>query len=101
MAIAFAKEGADILIVYLNEHEDARQTKDEVEATGRQCLSLAGDVGDEQVCRWVVDQAIGEFGRVDVVVNNAAEQHPQKSITDISRQQLERTFQSNSIPCFS
>ena len=95
VAVLFAKEGADVAIVYLNEHEDAKETKNLVEREGHRCLSVAGDIGDEAFCRQVVDQVVNEFGQLDVVVNNAAAQHPQKSLTDISAEQLERTFRTN------
>ena len=92
VAIAFAKEGADIAIVYLNEHGDANATKRKVEDAGRRCLLIAGDVGDEVFCRHAVEQTVDTFRQLDILVNNAAEQHPQESIATISREQLERTF---------
>ncbi|MDB5084173.1 MAG: short chain dehydrogenase family protein [Bacilli bacterium] len=95
VAIYYAKEGADVTIVYLNEHTDADETKRQVEQEGRRCLTIAGDLGDESFCQQVVDQAIETFGKVDILVNNAAEQHPQQSLQDISAQQLEQTFRTN------
>jgi NAD(P)-dependent dehydrogenase (short-subunit alcohol dehydrogenase family) len=95
VAIAFAKEGADIGIVYLNEHEDAKETQRLVEQEGRRCLPIAGDVGDEAFCKDSVARAIREFGGLDVLVNNAAEQHPQDSLEQITAEQLERTFRTN------
>lgn len=95
VAIAFAKEGANVAIVYLNEHEDARETKHMVEQHGACCALIAGDIGDEEFCRQSVQQTLDEFGHLDVLINNAAEQHPQKRITDISAEQLERTFRTN------
>ncbi|HSJ54967.1 MAG TPA: SDR family oxidoreductase [Anaerolineae bacterium] len=95
VAIAFAKEGADLSIVYLNEHEDAQTTRREVEQEGRRCLTIAGDVGDEQFCRQAVEQTVRELGHLDVLVNNAAEQHPKDSIHAISEAQLLRTFKTN------
>ncbi len=95
VAAAFAKEGADIVIAYLDEHQDAAEAKRVVEGYGRKCLTLAGDVGDEVFCRHVVQKTLDEFGHVDILVNNAAEQHTQESIDDISREQLERTFRTN------
>jgi NAD(P)-dependent dehydrogenase (short-subunit alcohol dehydrogenase family) len=95
VAIAYAKEGADVAIVYLNEHQDAEETKRLVEKEGRRCLAIAGDVGDERFCRDTVEQTVKEFGRLDILVNNAAEQHPQDSIEKITAEQLERTFRTN------
>lgn len=95
VAIAFAKEGADVSIVYLNEHEDAEKTKHEVEAEGRRCLTMAGDIGDESFCQQTVEKTVQTLGQLDVLVNNAAEQHPQDSIEEISEEQLVRTFRTN------
>jgi len=95
VALAFAKEGADISIVYLNEHGDAEETQRQVQQEGRRCMTIAGDVGEEQFCRQVVERTVAEFGRLDILVNNAAEQHPQESIDQISAAQLERTFRTN------
>lgn len=95
VAIYFAKEGAHVAICYLNENEDAIQTKELVEKEGRQCLIIPGDIGDEQHCRDAVEKVVSTFGRLDILVNNAAEQHPQKSILDISEEQLVRTFRTN------
>jgi len=95
VAIDFAKEGADVAVLYLNEHEDAKETKKLVEKEGRTCVLIAGDIGDEQFCREAVERAYKELGRLDILVNNAAEQHPQKEITQISAYQLERTFRTN------
>jgi NAD(P)-dependent dehydrogenase (short-subunit alcohol dehydrogenase family) len=95
VAIAFAKEGADISVVYLEERRDADETKRLVEEYGSKCLLIEGDVGEEKFCRKAVDQTMKDFGRLDVVVNNAAEQHPQDSIEKITEKQLERTFRTN------
>ena len=95
VAIAFAREGADVAIVYLDEHEDARETRDLVTRHGRRCLLLAGDVGDESFCRDAVDRSVRELGGLDVLVNNAAEQHPRESIEEITEEQLTRTFRTN------
>ncbi len=95
VAIAFAREGADVAIAYLNEHEDAAETRKRVEAEGRRCVTIAGDVGEESFCRDAVRQTIDQFGHLDVLVNNAAEQRPQESIEKISAEQLERTFRTN------
>jgi NAD(P)-dependent dehydrogenase (short-subunit alcohol dehydrogenase family) len=95
VAIYFAKEGADVAIIYLNEHEDAEETKRQVEQEGRQCFLIAGDIGDEQFCKEAVKKTIDQFGKIDIVVNNAAEQHPQNSLLNITSQQLEKTFRTN------
>jgi NAD(P)-dependent dehydrogenase (short-subunit alcohol dehydrogenase family) len=95
VAIAFAKEGADVAIVYLEEHEDANETKRLVEENGRRCLLVSGDVGQEGFCRKAVGQIVKELGKIDILVNNAAEQHLQESIDKITEKQLERTFRTN------
>jgi NAD(P)-dependent dehydrogenase (short-subunit alcohol dehydrogenase family) len=95
VAYAFATEGADLAILYLDEHEDAQETQKRVESKGRRCLLIAGDIGDESFCKESVERAVCELGRLDVVVNNAAEQHQQKNLEDISAEQLERTFRTN------
>ena len=95
VAIAFAKEGAEVAIAYLNEHGDAQETQARVEQEGRRCLALDGDVGDEAFCQDVVQETVRTFGRLDILVNNAAEQHPQDDITKITGVQLERTFRTN------
>jgi NAD(P)-dependent dehydrogenase (short-subunit alcohol dehydrogenase family) len=95
VAIAYAKEGADVAIVYLDEHEDAMETKRKIEQLGQRCIVIAGDVGDPEFCADAVSLTVEEFGKLDVLVNNAAEQHPQKSLLDISPEQLERTFRTN------
>jgi NAD(P)-dependent dehydrogenase (short-subunit alcohol dehydrogenase family) len=95
VAIAFAKEGADVSIVYLEEQRDADETKRLVEEHGGKCLLIEGDVGQEEFCRKAVSQTVEEFGGVDVIVNNAAEQHAQDSIEKITEKQLERTFRTN------
>jgi NAD(P)-dependent dehydrogenase (short-subunit alcohol dehydrogenase family) len=95
VAVAFAREGADVAIVYLNEHKDAEETKRLVEQEGRRCRTMAGDVGISAFCSESVDRTLREFGHLDILVNNAAEQHPQDSIVKISSEQLERTFRTN------
>jgi len=95
VAIAFAKEGADISVVYLEERKDANETKRLVEEYGRRCLLIEGDVGEEEFCRKAVEQTVKEFSKIDILVNNAAEQHPQESIEKITERQLERTFRTN------
>ena len=95
VAIAFAKEGADVSVVYLEERKDANETKRLVEEHGGKCLLIEGDVGQEEFCRKAVEQTVTEFDKLDILVNNAAEQHPQDSIEKISEKQLERTFRTN------
>ncbi|AXI39361.1 NAD(P)-dependent oxidoreductase [Bacillaceae bacterium ZC4] len=95
VAVLFAKEGADVAIIYLNEHEDAKETKGFVEQLGRKCHLIAGDLGDEAFCQQAVKGAKDQFGKVDILVNNAAEQHPQQGIEFITAEQLERTFRTN------
>src|SRR5436305_1315087 len=95
VAIAFAKEGADIAVVYLEEQKDAAETRRLVEKHGRKCLLIKGDVGQEEFCRKIVAQTVKEFAKLDILVNNAAEQHPQDSIEKITQNQLERTFRTN------
>jgi NAD(P)-dependent dehydrogenase (short-subunit alcohol dehydrogenase family) len=95
VAIAFAKEGADVSVVYLEERKDANETRRRVEEHGGKCLLIEGDVGGEEFCRKAVEQTVKEFGKLDIVVNNAAEQHPQETIEKISEKQLERTFRTN------
>ena len=101
VAILFAKEGADVALVYLNEHDDAAETKRRVEAEGRRCVTFAGDVGLEPFCHDVVQQTIAALGQLDILVNNAAEQHPQDSLAKITAEQLERTFRTNIFSYFS
>ncbi|WP_322922992.1 SDR family oxidoreductase [Paenibacillus campi] len=95
VAVHFAKEGADVAIIYREEDKDAEETKRYVEAEGRKCVAIAGDIGDESFARSAVEQTVQSLGGLDIVVNNAAEQHVQQSIEDISAEQLERTFRSN------
>ncbi|KYG34381.1 SDR family oxidoreductase [Alkalihalobacillus trypoxylicola] len=95
VAIAYAKEGASVSIVYLDEHEDANETKRLVEEKGGNCLLISGDVGDESFCHQAVQKTIETFGQLDILINNAAEQHYQTNIEDITSQQLLRTFQTN------
>ena len=95
VAVLFAREGADVAILYLNEDEDAETAKKEVEEEGGRCLLMRGDVGDEAFCQDAVKRTVDEFGGLNVLVNNAAEQHPQKSLLDITEEQLVRTFRTN------
>jgi NAD(P)-dependent dehydrogenase (short-subunit alcohol dehydrogenase family) len=95
VAVLFAREGADVAILYLDQHQDADETRRVVEEQGRQCLTFAGDVADRDVCRKVIDETLAKFGKLDVLVNNAAEQHPQEGLEDISEEQWEKTFRTN------
>ena len=95
VAALFAREGADVSIVYLCEHDDANKTKQIVEKEGRKALTIAGDIGDKQFCEKAVQQTVDQLGGLDVLVNNAGEQHWAKDITQIDEHQLRRTFQTN------
>ena len=99
-AIAYAKEGADIAIVYLDEHNDAEETKAQIRDEGVRCLTLSGDVSKEAFCQAAVSQTVNELGGLDILVNNAAEQHPQDGIENISTEQLEKTFRTNIFSMF-
>lgn len=99
-AIAFAKEGADLAIVYLDEHQDAEQTKQRIEELGRRCLLMALDLRDPAASQEVVNRTLSEYSKIDVLVNNHAVQFPQKSILDISNEQLENTFRTNILSYF-
>ena len=100
VAALFAREGADIAILYLCEHDDAEETKRIVESEGRRAITIAGDLGDKSFCDRAVAQTAKELGGLDVLVNNAGEQHWQKDIRDISEEQLKRTFQTNIFSMF-
>lgn len=91
----FAREGADIAILYLCEHDDAAKTKEIVEGERRRAITIAGDVGDKDFCSRAVKETVEKLGRVDILVNNAGEQHPDEDIRDITEDQLKRTFQTN------
>jgi NAD(P)-dependent dehydrogenase (short-subunit alcohol dehydrogenase family) len=95
VAALYAREGADVAILYLCEHDDAKKTAQIVEGEGQQALTIAGDIGDKAFCEDAVKQVIDRFGALDILVNNAGEQHPDQDITDISEEQLRRTFQTN------
>lgn len=95
VALAFAKEGANIAFIYLNEHNDANDTKKAIEDLGVKCLSIAGDIGEELFCSQAVKETIDTLGGLHILVNNAAEQHPQPGIEKITSEQLERTFRTN------
>ncbi|HEX8642342.1 MAG TPA: SDR family oxidoreductase [Allosphingosinicella sp.] len=95
VAALFAREGADIAILYLCEHDDAAETKRIVETEGRRAVAIPGDVGDKAFCERAVAETVEKLGRLDILVNNAAEQHPDDDIRDITEAQLRRTFQTN------
>jgi NAD(P)-dependent dehydrogenase (short-subunit alcohol dehydrogenase family) len=95
VAALFAREGADVAILYLCEHDDAAKTKGIVEKEGRRAITIAGDIGDRQFCEQAVKRAIDQLGKLDVLVNNAGEQHNDQDIEDITEDQLKRTFQTN------
>ncbi|MDP9377788.1 MAG: SDR family oxidoreductase [Actinomycetota bacterium] len=100
VAIAFAREGADVLISYLDEHEDAQETVRLVEEAGRRAVAVPGDIGDEAHCRSLVDRAVSEFGRLDVLVNNAAFQTTHDTITEHPSDEIEGIFRTNILAMF-
>jgi NAD(P)-dependent dehydrogenase (short-subunit alcohol dehydrogenase family) len=100
VAAAYAKEGADISIIYYNEHEDAEETKKIIEGLGRKCLLIPGDITDDAFCKSSIEKTIENFKHLDVLVNNAAVQFAQNSILDITNEQLERTFKTNIFSMF-
>ena len=95
VAALYAREGADIAILYLCEHDDAAKTRQIVEKEGRKAITIAGDIGSKDFCEQAVRRTVDELGRLDILVNNAGEQHSDKDIRDISEDQLKRTFQTN------
>lgn len=95
VAVLFAREGADVAVMYLNEHQDAEETKRCVEAEGRRCVTIAGDVKDAAFCKEAVEKVVAEFGRLDVLVNNAAFQEHAGSLLDITEERLDETFRTN------
>lgn len=100
VAVTYAKEGADVAIIYLDEHKDAEETRAMVEKEGRQCLLISGDIGDDNFCQEAVERVAGTFGHIDILVNNAAEQHTAENIEDITGEQLEKTFKTNIFSMF-
>lgn len=100
VSIAYAKEGADIAIVYFDEHQDAEETKKIIEQKGRKCILIPGDIGDENFCILAVQKTMEAFNRIDILVNNAAAQYPQNSIEYITATQLEKTFRTNIFSMF-
>ena len=100
VAVYFAKEGADVAIAYFDEDEDAERTKRLIMEEGRNCLLIRGDIGDESHCEQLVRQVLDEYEKIDILVNNAGEQHPQKSLLDITAEQLQKTFRTNIFAMF-
>lgn len=100
VALSYAKEGASVVIVYLNEDEDAIITKNLIENEKGKCILIKGDVGNEAFCKSVIVETIKEFKQINIIVNNAAEQHEVKDITEITAQQLEKTFKTNVFSAF-
>ena len=100
VAALFAREGADVAILYLCEHDDAKKTQRIVEKEGRKAIAISGDLGDKSFCERAVAQTVQQLGRLDILVNNAGEQHPDKDIRDITEEQLKRTFQTNIFAMF-
>lgn len=100
VALAFAQEGADVLISYLDEHEDAHTTIAAIERMGRKGIAVSGDIADEKHCKKLVSQVIKAFGKLDILVNNAAVQYPQDDLEKITAAQLEKTFRTNIFPHF-
>ena len=100
VAVAMAREGARIAIVYLEEHKDANATRDLVAREGSEAIILSGDVGDEDFCEAVVEATVEQFGRLDILVNNAAEQHETDDMRNIDAAQVERTFRTNIFSMF-
>jgi len=95
VAIAFAREGADVLISYLDEHEDAKETARYVQDAGRKAVIIPGDINDEAHCRLLIERAVNEFGGLDILINNAAYQMARQSIQDVSADEWDRTFRTN------
>jgi NAD(P)-dependent dehydrogenase (short-subunit alcohol dehydrogenase family) len=100
VAALFAREGADVAILYLCEHDDADKTRQIVEQEGRRAITIAGDLGDKSFCERAVAQTVEQLGGLDILINNAGEQHWEKDIRDISEEQLKRTFQTNIFSMF-
>lgn len=99
-AVLFAREGAKVAIAYLEESDDGKITADAIEKEGSEALTFEGDLGDKDTCDRLVKQVVDKWGRLDILINNAGEQHPDEDITDITQQQLQRTFQTNIFSMF-
>ncbi|WP_345948115.1 SDR family oxidoreductase [Mucilaginibacter sp. PAMB04274] len=100
VSVHFAREGADVAIVYLDEDTDAEETKQLVEQEGRRCLLIKGDIKESSFCKEAVEKTAAEFGKLNILVNNAAMQFPQKNLQDINEEQLEATFKTNILSQF-
>jgi NAD(P)-dependent dehydrogenase (short-subunit alcohol dehydrogenase family) len=100
VAVHFAKEGADVAIVYLEEHEDAEETKKLVEAEGKKCLLIPGDIKDRDFCKDAVEKTVKELGKINILVNNAAEQHPHNDLEELDLDLMEKTFRTNIFSMF-
>jgi NAD(P)-dependent dehydrogenase (short-subunit alcohol dehydrogenase family) len=100
VAVLYAREGAKVAIAYLEEHDDAIMTADLVASEGSEAITIPGDLGDPEHCREVVRQTVDKWGRLDVLINNAGEQHPDEDIREITDKQLQRTFQTNIFAMF-
>lgn len=95
VAIAFVKEGAHVVITYFNEHKDAKFTQKLIQERGGQCLAFSGNIADPTHCRYIIKETIKKFKKIDILVNNSAQQYPQKNLTDITQKQLIKTFEIN------
>lgn len=100
VAVHFAREGADISIVYLSENKDAEKTKELVEAEGKECLVIRGDVGDRKFCENAVEQTVNRFGKLNILVNNAGQQYPVDEFKDIDLDTVDETFKTNILSMF-
>lgn len=100
VAILYAKEGAKLAIVYLNEHEDAEETKSIIEKYGGEALLIPGDISSEEFCKEAIKKTVDKYGKIDILINNAAEQHEAKTLEEIKTENLVRTFQVNIIAMF-
>lgn len=100
ISVAFAKEGSHVVIIYYDSNEDAEKTKKIIEDYGSRCLLMKGDLGKSDFSRKIIERTLEEFKRIDIIVNNAAEQHPKNSLEEISDEQLERTFRTNIFAMF-
>lgn len=100
VAVHYAREGAEVAIIYLSEHKDAQDTRKLVEKEGKECLLIAGDVGDKEFCKDAVKKVMEEFGKINILVNNAAEQHPEEDLQEMDMEQMEKTFRTNIFSMF-